>query len=854
MKWSALGIGSLIILSGLAGVIAQQKWGANSLDRVSTGKAIRPVGSSVGIGSYPVNSVLSPDGQFAIVTDMGFRQQLSVIRLSDGKLVDRVEFNESKSETNRGLYYGLAFCAKNQRLYVSEGARDTISQFELSAEGKLKQMEDRIKLVAPKERKLPYHFAGIAFNQLGSELYAVENQTGFGTDYHGGLAVIDASSGGLIRSIAVGGYPLDLAVKNGSTAKVYVGCERDGRVDIVDPTAGKVIGEIHTGAQPVDLLLNANQTRLFVANSGSDTVTIIDTDRDKVMRSILLRPSDLRGLPGVAPVGLALSADEKTLYVACSDMNAVAVVDLEANKMTGYIPTGWLPTSIQLSKDNSHFVVTSAKGIQPKNPNAKDVGSWGKYIQNIIEGTATLVKIPSGAELKETTKTVLSANFIRKGLASNQVAGFTDPGIEHVIYIIKENRTYDNVFGDLPQGNGDPSICLFPRKVTPNMHALVERFVLLDNFHVCAEVSQDGWVWSTAGMMSQYASRNTPYNYSGRGRSYDTEGSNSNVPVDLFDIPDVARPASGYIWDQCTKHGVSFRNYGFFVQDRDPEDKRFGVAGENQDNKPAKKALIGMTDVNFRRYDTAYADSDLWVHYNNPWPKQLRSFGEFNSTSRYREWKREFDDFVAKGKVPKFMMIRFPQDHTTGTQVGQPTPEAMLADNDYAVGKLVEAVSHSPIWEKTAICILEDDAQAGYDHVDAHRSTAFVISPYIQSGLVDSTFYNTDSMLRTMELLLGMPPMSQFDAIATPINVFGKSLVNLKPYVAIVPDKDVATGINQKTAYRASDSETISRYTEESLVDEDLNDILWGAVMGTRERPTVQRGWTVTRGEPEDDD
>lgn len=854
MKWSAVGIGSLIIVSGLAGVIAQQKWGANSLDRVSTGKAIRPVGSSVGIGSYPVNSVLSPDGQFAIVTDMGFRQQISVIRLSDGKLIDRVEFNESKSETNRGLYYGLAFCAKNQRLYVSEGARDTISQFELSAEGKLKQLEDRIKLVAPKERKLPYHFAGIAFNQAGTELYAVENQTGFGTDYHGGLAVIDASSGDLVKSIAVGGYPLDLAVKNGTTPKVYVGCERDGRVDIVDPTAGKVTGEIHTGAQPVDLLLNASQSRLFVANSGSDTVSIIDTARDKVLRSILLRPSDLRGLPGVAPVGLALSEDEKTLYVACSDMNAVAVVDLVSNKMTGYIPTGWLPTSIQLSKDNSHFVVTSAKGIQPKNPNAKDVGSWGKYIQNIIEGTATLVKIPTEAELNETTKNVLSANFIRKGLASNQVAGFTDPGIEHVIYIIKENRTYDNVFGDLPQGNGDPSICLFPRKVTPNMHALVERFVLLDNFHVCAEVSQDGWVWSTAGMMSQYASRNTPYNYSGRGRSYDTEGSNSNVPVDLFDIPDVARPASGYIWDQCTKHGVSFRNYGFFVQDRDPEDKRFGVAGENQDNKPAKKALIGMTDVNFRRYDTAYADSDLWVHYNNPWPKQLRSFGEFKSTSRYREWKREFDDFVAKGEVPKFMMIRFPQDHTTGTQVGQPTPEAMLADNDYAVGKLVEAVSHSPIWEKTAICILEDDAQAGYDHVDAHRSTAFVISPYIQSGLVDSTFYNTDSMLRTMELLLGMPPMSQFDAIATPINVFSKSLVNLKPYVAIVPDKGVATGINQKTAYRASDSETISRYTEESLVDEDLNDILWGAVMGTRERPTVQRGWTVTRGEPDEDD
>jgi YVTN family beta-propeller protein len=854
MKWSLAGSAVLIVAVGAVGVIAQQKWGASSLDRVSTGKAIRPVGSSVAVGSYPVNSVLSPDGQFAVVTDIGFRQQLSVIRLSDGKLVDRVEFNENKAATNRGLYYGLAFNPSYHKLYVSEGAEDAISIFDLSDEGKLTQQERRIKLTAPKERKFPYHFAGLAFGPSGQEIYAVENQTSFGTDYKGGLAVIKASTGELLRSIPVGGYPLDIAVKPGRVNKVYVGCERDAKVDIVDPDRGTIRGSIKTGAQPVDLIMNSDGSRLFVANSGSDTVSIIDTVSDKVIRSILLRPSDLRGLPGVAPVGLALSADEKTLYVACADMNAVAVVSLVSNQMTGYIPTGWLPTSIQLSKDQTHFLVTSAKGIQPKNPNAKDVGSWGKYIQNIIEGTATLVKIPSRAELSSTTNTVLQANFIRKGLHQNSVAGFTDPGIEHVIYIIKENRTYDNVLGDLPQGNGDPSICLFPRKVTPNMHALAERFVLLDNFHVCAEVSQDGWVWSTAGMMSQYASRNTPYNYSGRGRTYDTEGSNSNVPVDLFDIPDVARPASGYIWDQCVKHGVSFRNYGFFVQDRDPEDKRFGVADENQDNKPAKKALIGMTDVHFRRYDTSYADSDLWLHYNNPWPKQMRTFGDFKSTSRYREWKREFDDFIAKGKVPSFMMIRFPQDHTTGTQVGQPTPEAMLADNDYAVGKLVEAVSHSPIWEKTAICILEDDAQAGYDHVDAHRSTAFVISPYIAPGTVDSTFYNTDSMLRTMELLLGMPPMSQFDAVASPINVFSGKLANLKPYVAIIPDKDIAMGINQKNAYRSGDSDKISRYTEESLVDEDLNDILWGAVKGTSARPAVKRGWQVVRGGEDDDD
>lgn len=835
----------LVTACFFVGVFAVARRGGDEGTYTSTGKLIRPIGKHTGVGSYPVNMVRSPDGKFAIVTTIGFREQLSVIRLETGELADKVDFNREPAKVLRdGLYYGLAFRPGTGQLYVSRGAQDLISRFDLSTEGKLTPVSD-IATPAPKERDIPYNIAGLAFDQDGKTLVAVNNQTSNKTGYMGLVSLIDPDSGVVTGQVEVGGFPLDVAIAGGMA---YVGCERDGKVDVIDLATRKVVKEIRTGAQPVDLMTDTSGARLFVANSGSDTVSIIDTKTHKVTQTVMLRPNDLRGLPGAGPIGLTLSEDQKTLFVVCSDMNAVAVVDLADVKMEGYLPTGWLPTSLVTS--GRSLLVASAKGVQVKNPNNKPVGAWGQYIQDLIEGTVSLIEVPDASGLKGFTRDVLANNLIRKGLDGPTYPGFTDPGIEHVIYVIKENRTYDNVLGDLPQGNGDPSICLFPREVTPNLHALAERFVLLDNFHVCSEVSQDGWVWSTAGMISAYASRNTPYNYSDRGRSYDTEGLNNGIPVDLLDLPDVTRPPSGYIWEHCKKHGVSYRNYGFFTQSTDPEDKRLVSLDGQPDNRPVKKLLQGMTDINYRRYDLAYADGELWMRYNAPWPKQRKAYGAHEMPSRYSEWKREFDGFLAKGKVPQFMMVRFGQDHTSGTTVGQPTPKAMVADNDYAVGQLVEAVSKSPIWEKTAICILEDDAQNGYDHVDAHRSIAFVISPFIKRGTVDSRFYNTDSMLRTMELLLGMPPMSQYDAVASPIMAFGSTAANDEPYSAIIPSREIATAVNGAKAYRAKDSARISLYLEESGVDEDLNDILWGVVMGAKTpRPRVLSGWRLGIGE-----
>ena len=350
-------------------------------------------------------------------------------------------------------------------------------------------------------------------------------------------------------------------------------------------------------------------------------------------------------------------------------------------------------------------------------------------------------------------------------------AALGNPGIKHVFYIIKENRTYDQILGDMATGNGDKSICLFPRDVTPNQHALAERFAQLDNFYCCAEVSADGWDWSVSGMASEYTARNTPFNYSGRGREYDFEGQTNGVPVDLYNLPDVARAPGGYFWDACAAKGVSFRNYGFYLNfaltfaSGVPDENR-KYAANVRENFPTKRALVGHSDTDFRQFDMNYPDSELGKLLNLSIQNEKTAYGSHKSSSRYAEWKREFDEYVKNGKLPQFEMIRLPRDHTSGTRAGSLSPEAMVADNDYGVGQVVEAISHSPYWKQSAIFILEDDAQGGFDHVDAHRSVGFVISPWVKRGTLDSRFYNTDSMLRTMGLLLGLPPLCQYDAVA----------------------------------------------------------------------------------------
>jgi YVTN family beta-propeller protein len=794
---------------------------------LATGKLIEPIGSHVDVGSYPVNMVLSPDGKFVIVTNSGFREQLSVIDAASGSLVDKVEFGSGRG-SKAGLYYGIAFGADGT-LYASRGAEDKVSTFTLSAAGKLTAglvLDDK----APEGSALPHHVAGVA--ELNGNVLAVNNQTHKGSGMKGSLSVIDAKSNTIKQKIVLPGFPFGIAIAGG---KAYVTSERDGVVAAVDVATGTV-KEIRTGENSTGIVANRVGTRLYVSNSNSDTLSIIDAKSDKVVKTILLRPAELRGLPGCTPFGLCLSTDEKTAFVAMSDLNAVAVVDLEKGAIRGYLPAGWYPTSTAVTNGGKYLYVASAKGVKAQNPNGKAVGSLGQYIQNVIEGTVTRIELePALKDLGRLTEVVLRTNRADKGTIERLEKSFVKPPIEHVIYIVKENRTYDQVLGDLAKGNGDPSLCLFPREITPNLHALAERFVQLDNFHVCAEVSADGWNWSTSGMANEYTSRNSVYNYSGRGRNYDFEGTNNGVVPEREGLRDVAEAAGGYIWDQAAKQKVSFRNYGMYLTfDSDSDDKR--ETRFAPDNAPAKKVLIDSTEPDFRRYDMAYADSEAWKkHGLTAAPKQMAEFGTKKDPARLTAWLRDYDRLLKEGKMPKMMLVRLGRDHTSGTSAGTYAPEAMVADNDYAVAQLVEKVSNGPLWTKTAIFIVEDDAQAGFDHVDAHRSIAFVISPYTKRSSLDSRFYNTDSVLRTMSLLIGLKPWNQYIATAIPMNVFGTKPENSEPYHAILPKVEIVGKVNKATDYRSADSDRLmNRFEEESLPDMELNDILWGSIKGKK--------------------
>jgi phospholipase C len=496
------------------------------------------------------------------------------------------------------------------------------------------------------------------------------------------------------------------------------------------------------------------------------------------------------------------------------------VVDVARNRVVGMIPTAWYPTDVALSSDGGRIYVTSAKGLGAgpntgpgyPNPTSGSPTSPKQHVGSMMAGSLSTIPTPGSGQLARYSQQVVANDgFDERDHQLTQAAGSPlprrqggDSPIRHVIYIVKENRTYDQEFGSLGKGNGDPSLNLFGDESAPNARALQRRFVTLDNFYADAEISAQGWNWSTGANSNPYVEQTWPANYSPRNHPYDFEGGNPATAPNRD-------PASAYLWDRLSNAGVSFRNYGFFK----------GAGTFNTGPGPADPLLVAQDDPNFWGYDLGCPDSSgtFTVVKTCPVP-------------RVDEWAREFGQYVTDGKLPAVQLLRLPNDHTAGTRVGAPTPQAYVADNDYALGRVVDTVSHSPYWASTAIFVVEDDAQNGPDHVDAHRTIAQVISPYTRTGKVDSTFYSTVSMLRTMELLTGLGPLTQFDAAATPMFNAFTGHPDTTPYNVSKPDDAVLKAVNGAHAPLAAEAAKQDLSGEDRIDMTTFNQEVWQSVKG----------------------
>ncbi len=818
-----------------------------SAQRLPTGQRLPPTGRQIALsGTLPLDVANVPGTARVVVSCSGALQGLSVVDMQARKQLSFLPFQTlgrnavgKMSYTPTGSsFYGITVAPDGQTVYAAQGSMDTVGIFHLDPSGTLTQTGALPEPTGdPKKSNFP---AGVALNAAGTRLYAANNLSD-------SLAVFDVPRYALLGRVPVGGYPLAVAAGPGS-AKVYVACEQSGTVAVVNPVTLQHTGDIATGSHPDALCLSRDGKRLFVANAGSDTVSIVDTRTDTVLRTLLLRPAQARGLPGTTPTGLALTADQQTLCVTLADMNAVAVVRLnlarDDGSLRGLLPCGWYPSALCALPGSNTFCIINAKGARARIANPDGPGPTGRglpvhYIHDLLTGTALSIALPMPGVLAAQTKQVLRDNSVAQTLDPDapQIArALGRLPIKHILYVIKENRTYDQVLGDIKTGNGDPSLTLFGRAVTPNLHALAEQFVLLDNCYACAEVSADGWNWSTSGFANDYVQRTVPENYSEKGktgrpsvRSYDYEGENSDDVPSLHGGTDVAESPGGYLWDAVARAGLSLRNYGCFLT----------FKGDH----PTKPALVGATSPDFAPFNMKHADSDAWVSFGLRPPGQglpkpgdppvadQHLYGTARMPSRFSAWKREFDGYVRHNSLPSFEIIRLPRDHTSATTPGMDTPQAMAADNDYAVGEIVQAVSHSPFWGSTAIFVIEDDAQNGPDHVDCHRTTAYVISPYIKRQSVDHHFYNTDSLLRTMELLLHLAPMTRYDAVAPPLRAF-TTTADFAPFTALLPDRTLLAQRNSPKAYGAAQSRRLDFQAADAAPDSVMNDILWHSIKG----------------------
>jgi len=888
--------------------------------------------------------------QFSAKTNRG-QQSLSVIDLGAAPapmVIQHVYF-----PTPQSANVGVALSARigqdgSQWLYVSGGVENKIWMFRFTpgadtpitpaSPGPDTRVEAAFIDVsgfaaqAPTPRYndnfAPVYPAGLALSSDGETLFVANNLgDSLGIISHLGgtrdLARVDLRRDDPMRTI----YPYGVAVlptRDGRVAKVYVSCWNDAALAVIDPRHPHgPIRRIAVDRHPTAMTLDVQRKRLYVVNSDADSVSVIDTRLDREIERISVRLNET-ARPGNSPEGLALSSDGTTLFVANAHSNSIAVVALaragqEKSRLAGFIPTGQYPAAIaavgsRLIVGNgkgtgveSSSMVVNDSGRAPNAPNGRfpaKAGQGGQYSGSLIAGNLSLIDIPDEPQLHGFSQQVLRNNGLIGKVKSTLFPG-ANP-IKHVIYVIKENRTYDQVFGDLARAgdgsraDGDADLAIFGaghaalshdgsrQDITPNHRALALRFGLLDRFFVNSEASADGHNWATAAFSTDFVDKSYRWEYSGRGRTYDYEGFNrlptldpiegqpslfpkpvtadevmafeKRYAPDINHAPDVAQPETLYLWDAARKAGLRYRCYGEFVPTLSEADLEAINA-----NRPkpypdlthtvrafaTKRSLEGHYSQTFRNFDLKTSDSmttdsyrafkesggrvDPVIAAGNPEPR-------FRGYSRLGDWLAEFAGYAADleagrpDRMPHLTIMRLPNDHTDGLSPGGPTPQFYVAENDYAIGKLVEAVSRSRYWKDTAIFILEDDSQNGPDHVDMHRSPAFVISAYNRPGTLIHEFHTTVSLVRTLEILLGLPSMNQLDAAAPPIDIF-RDQADARPYEAVMPE----VALDNLMVPKAPDARTafwMKRTGEQDFLRPDqadadaLNRIIWFSVRG----------------------
>jgi YVTN family beta-propeller protein len=840
---------------------------------VPTNQTLRPAGNVTLLDQRPVDMALRPDGSQLAVMTTNLTYLLSPTTAAITEQFDKQDRNVA----------GLAYSPDGAHLYYAKGKDHKIGVVSLDAGGTA-TFEGDIDTGA---KTWP---AGLSVSPDGATLYVAL----FGTNRMG---IIDLAEKKMRATLPTGSSPFGSSVSPDGKA-VYTsnwggplpqagdaidplfpvkidpktGASAAGSLSVYDVASGTMRPDIVVGLHPTAMVFSKESSRLYVANSNDDTISVLDLNAGAAnpeIERISVRPA---GLPfGSMPNGLALSPDGATLYVANGGNNAIAVVALDArarmpgaysgalanppptSTVMGFIPTEWYPIAVAVTNNGAKLAIANNKGEGSLATPQRNIPNGGKSVLSVT-GSVSIVDLPDAEQLAAYTAQFDENNRYTASLEDSLLpprpdaapvpvpARIGEPSVfAHVLYIIKENRTYDQVFGDMGKGDSEPKLAQFPRRVSPNHHALADRFGLLDNYYASSVNSADGHQWTDEAVANVFAER-----------VYGFFPTNSAIPGvisygnDSLDLP----PDS--LWSNALNHNVSLRNYGEDGvntitrdgQDLPMQSLDWSVIYKDWQNKTGSFAyranaltppLLSSEDHAYPAFETAITD-------------QIRA----------DEWQREFDGYVEMGDLPQLSVIWLPDDHTSGTKSGAPTPQAQVADNDLALGRIVDAVSHSPYWKDTAIFVTEDDAQDGVDHVDGHRTVGMAISAYNRQGIVDSTLYNQTSMVRTIEQILGLPPMNQFDLTAPPMTTLFAGTPDLTPYTAM-PNQiplDTLNGQAGSLTGQARDdarvSDTLDFTVPDATAPTILNSIIWRATMG--DRPYPHFAWEKPGPRNRDDD